>query len=343
VRISLSKGVDDPNFTQLVASIKKWNPLGRRDLDTRNVEEPVEDLGWLLPHLVNRTRQELVLKSYVHAVLTHRISHPGVFLLRGREDECGDVFIERIARRAMPEVLRGASLGAYVYFTQVNWPRHDDDISGEARYQTLISSIRTALSSAGGAQGIVLRVQLPVDGWGGRADRALLKKFVHHWRDPRSRVSTYTPILMIADVSYGTGVLGSLWGRWVLRRTNRVFRPETPFLSRTLNLVRGWPWRELFRRSSQVPATENSGHATNQSRPVAALPKLTRVSHADAMNWIREHRSALKTRDPTDARLALAPQFRRPLGLGNRRIPMEKAVVALRSLLTDAAASGAAI
>src|SRR5262249_34858424 len=161
-----------------------------------------------------------------------------------------------------------------------------DDISNEARCQTLISSIHAALSRAGRAQGIVLRVQLPVDGWGGRADRALLKKFVHHWCDPQNGLSTYTPLVMIADVSYGAGVVGSWWGRWVLRRTNRVFRSETPFLSRTLNLARGWPWRKVFRQSSQILATENTRHAINQARPVVALPQLTRVSHTDAMKWV---------------------------------------------------------
>jgi hypothetical protein len=106
--------------------------------------------------------------------------------------------------------------------------------------------------------------------------------------------------------------VGPWWRRWILRRIDRVFESQNP------------------RRIS------------NEARPVAALPLLAGVSQTDAMNWVHEHQSILTKPDPTDARRSLAPHFRRRFGFGNRRIPMQKAVDALRSLLRDTPASGAA-
>jgi hypothetical protein len=132
VRISLYDGSEDSNFNQLVQSIRAWKPQ-RRSRGSTVREEPAEDLAWLRPHLVDRTNQEFVLNSYVRAVLERRISRPGVFLLRGREDECGDVFIERVARHAVPKALREAALREYVHLDQVIWPDHRDDIETPAR------------------------------------------------------------------------------------------------------------------------------------------------------------------------------------------------------------------
>jgi TIR domain/inactive STAND len=316
VRISLFKGIEDPNFSQLVASIAAGNPQ-RRSRKSSTRTEPAEDLGWLRPHLVDRTNQELVLNRYVQAVLERRIARPGFFLLRGREDECGDVFIERVARHAVPKALREAALREYVHLDQVVWPDHRDDIentteAADARYDALLGSAEEALARARqrAAQGTVLRVQLPVDDWR-PGDRVLLEKFLSWWRDSHHDLPARSPIVVIAYVSYGAGVVGPWWRRWVLRRTDRVFESQNP------------------RRVS------------NEARPVAALPLLAGVSQTDAMNWVHEHQAILKEPDPKDARLALAPHFRRRLGLGNRRIPMQNAVKALGSLLRDASASGA--
>jgi hypothetical protein len=318
VRIPLEKGSEDPNFTKLVESIKTYKPQLRPG-SSKTPPGSIENLAWLRPHLVNRTTQEFVLGDYLRAVLDGRTGQPGFFLLHGREEECGDVFIVRVARDVVPNALEEVGRRGYVHPDQIVWPDHRDDIEDgnvavDARYKALLYSAKSALDRARGkaALGAVFRLQLPIEGWRSE-DLRLLEKLLSWWRSPHPDFPDRSPLVVIAYVSYGNGILGPRWRRWTLRRTHRIFEPR------------------------------KSPLGGNNPQPVAALPILARISKVDAMNWADKHQTSLKTPDLAVAAQALTPHFQRRLGLGTRRISMEKAVVALRSLLADASASGAAI
>jgi len=312
VRISLHQGRNDANFSQLVESIKAYKPQ-RRPGRPKAPENPVENLAWLRPHLVNRTIQEFALTNFCHAILTGRIASPGFFLLHGREEECGDVFIQRVAHHIVPNAFKEGSRRGYVHPDQISWPDHRDDMennneAANARYDVLLDSAQGALTRARlrAASGTVFMLQLPIEDWRGE-DLILLRKFLLWWQTPHDGFPDRSPLVVIAYVAYGNGILGARWRRWTLRPTHRMLGPQKA-------------------RLSQV-----------DPRPTAALPPLARISKIDAINWIHRHQPSLTTPDPAIAAQAIARHFRRPLGLGDRRIPMKRAVDALGALLRDGA------
>jgi inactive STAND len=201
--------------------------------------------------MVNRANQELILNGYVRAVLERQIARPGFFLLRGREDECGDVFIERVARHSVPKVLRAAALREYVHLDQVVWPDHRDDIensadAAEARYEALLGSAQEALARARqrAAQGTVLRVQLPVDDWR-RSDRALLQRFVkwgvtHMTTYPPAALSSSSPTPPTELESSGPGGGAGYCGAPTECSSGRI-RCLSPITRDRLLHCHGWP------------------------------------------------------------------------------------------------------
>jgi len=217
-----------------------------------------------------------MVSNFLRAVLDGQIALPGFFLLHGREEECGDVFIQRVAHDVVPKVFNEVSRRGYVHPDQIIWPDHRDDIedgkeAASARYEALLASAQGALAQARlrAAHGAVFMLQLPIDDWR-RQDLALLKQFLSWWHAPHGGFPVRSPLVVIAYVSYGNGILGPSWRRWILQPTHRMFGPK-------------------------------KGRFDDDPRAMVALPALRRISKIDAINWIHKHQSNLTTPDPAIA------------------------------------------
>jgi len=316
VRVDLPGGADDPGFGALVKGIEAWKPGRLRALAQPRDQKAREDLGWLRPHLVNRSAQETLIRDYVAAALPSSAPKPGAFLLMGPEAECGDVFVHRIACHTLPAMAaRGRRF--IVHLGQVAWSDHRDDIeepsqASQARAEVLRVSIQAALRGAlnARAHAAVLRVELPVEDWRG-ADLTLLRTFLGWWQqgDPAFRVSI--PLVVIVYASLGEGLIERWTRRLRLRGVTAAF--ATPVQS--------------------APAP--SSGAITPFPPSLQLPILQGVRETDAMDWIHQHLKELRYPDPLEARTAIALHFRPRLMVGRRRLPMNHAVRALRTLLRD--------
>jgi hypothetical protein len=306
VRVDLPQGAEDPEFPRLVKGIDAWNP-GRRRAKPQARGKAMEDLAWLLPHLVDRTSQEQAIKEYVAAALTSGEGRPGIFFLQGREAECGDVFVRRVAIHTVPAVASGVAR-FHVHLDQATWPDHRDDLddpreAARARADALLASARNAVSRVlqNRSQAAVFRVELPLEEWR-RSDTALLQEFVGWWRDGHPSLAVAGPVIILVHASHGEGLIEPWVRRLRLRSVEGFFSP-----------LRHAP-----------PA-----------RVLTCLPVLRGVTRTHAKDWIHTHLKELRYSDPLDAATAIAPHFRSRLFFGRPRLPMAQAVEALRRLLRD--------
>jgi hypothetical protein len=313
VHVKLLLGAEDPAFPRLVDGIEASSPGRWPEQVTRRATHN-DNLAPLRPYLVNRADQEGIITRYLKDAVAVRTRRPSVFLLHGREDECGDMFIRRIAHytipRLLPETVRPVELP-----NPISWPGHwDDDVAdpleeARSRKAALLDSTEERIAQASALQpsAIVLNLQLPIDEWS-RSDQALLESFLSWWSDYPDLPKGQALVVMVY-VSHGLGAIGPWLRRWRVRRIGGLFRTT----------------------SARAPA-----------RAVAPLPVLRGVSQIHAAEWVQAHHELLRSAERELVMKALIPCFRHPLGVGTRRVPMERAATVLKTLLrSDESAASA--
>jgi hypothetical protein len=304
-----------------------------RERETRRPEDQespphADHLARLRPYLVDRHVQNGRILASVEASLDKAgTCSPVTFFVHGRISQCVDNFVDCVVLHTIPELLNQRGPRSRVVEYTLTWQSdaEDDERQSdlEERWGRLRASLRNGLgirSPKARRQGdedeivarlkseaapIILTLELPIYEWRER-DRQLLDRLISWWHSikdvPRER-----PFVLLVYSPYGDSFADRLIGRWKLRQVQPLFI---------------------------------EGKDGNTSSRIARMPPLGSVSLPEVMSWAKEHRKYLLNDNLGELRRDLRPKFRSPIGIGTRRLVMERVAELLKERLRSPGNNG---
>jgi hypothetical protein len=273
----------------------------------------------LLHYHCDRMEQEAQLDQ---ALRSPSSSGPLVFLAHGDERQCHDKFLERVARKSLPEILdpNGEHPAAKEFRVELPGCERPDEFRPRLlRYLGLTvlkksTATTDELDAAFAALGrpVIVSARLNTREWvGGR--RAAIQLFLDFWGDWPERPARFRPVVFLVVIYQrgpSRGLFGWYW-RLCMRRANRRFREH-------LNAI----------------ASRTEGRT-----PALVLDELRGMEQSDLENWANDEtlRRFLGGRDLLNEVRALwnCPGLRD----ADDRIPMEVVARELKRLLDPESAN----
>lgn len=267
------------------ASVHNWNPLLpiREPLprpkplpDPLPTAEP--NLGLLVPKTCDRLPQEAAFATQFRDSLKAYPRMPQIYFVHGRERECHDSFIERLAHQIgkHAETNEGAQQGV-VAFKQMAWPYVGDlpqlqqqllkllfdEFAGLYLGEEQSATALSQLPAMSRVPFVVIQHRIDAAHWN-REARELLNWYIAYWAKIKIAPSRPPQFLIFLSIVYPKSQPDPWWKKW--RASKQVDKEQ------------------IEREIHEISQTRNA------DCPCLTLHELSSVSPNDVKNWFNQHR-----------------------------------------------------